>query len=1044
MKLVELSVKRPVTGIMAFICLTILGLFTFSRLELDLLPKLEFPVVAIIATYEGAGPDAVEQLVTRPIEAAMASVENVETVTSTSSQGTSIVLVELAWGTNMDQADQDVRKNLELFALDFLPADVDRPTTFAFDPSLQPVLTLVVNAPGTAEQVRKLAEDDVQPYLERIPGVAAAELMGGSEREIEVRLRPEWLEAYSVSPSQVVNALRAANVVVPGGQLDQGGQRLSISTNAEFKSVEEIGDVVVGNAGGARVHVRDVADVVDSFAEETVVVRANGKSAVMLAVRRQSDANTVDVAARVFEALVKLDKQLPPGVTISPVMDTAKPISMSVANLASSAMTSIALTALILLVFLRSWRTATIVLASIPISMLATFAVMDSQSVTLNIISMAGLSLAVGMLVDNSIVVLENIFSRLQAGERLKDAAIKGTSEMAMPIIASTLTTVAVFAPILFVPGLAGQLFRDMSLTIVISLMCSLLVALTLVPLLASLVISNKGPNAAERMLGKLTGWLDPLADRYAGFLEVVMRHRGKTLLLTLVAFVGIMAMSPLMGVDFMAQTDQGMVNLTLKAAPGTSLDSTRALFARAEKIVSELVPEAEVTVSQFGGGDGFTALFGQNSSSGQLQMRLTPMAERSRSQFEIQDQLLEALASIPGLEVTATAPPGFGGSNLLVKVYGDDLDKAREHGSRLKSALQVAPGASNVTFDLEGGEPEMSIDVDREQSRLLGLSAAEVASTISTYFLGTTATMYREGGEEYDVKVRAPKAVREDLDQLRALPVTTATGQTVPLQTVANIQQSQGLTSIKRENQRRMATVSLDPAEGVALGDLMTSVNAVLAANPAPAGVSVQVAGAAEDIAESFMALAFALLIAVLLVYMVMASQFESLLEPFVILFSIPLAMAGVVLGLVLTGTTFQVTAMIGMILLAGIVVNNGIVLVDVLKIRREEGMDLVQASMEAGRSRLRPILMTTLTTILGMIPMSIESGDGAEMWVPMARAVMGGMVVSSVLTLVVVPVGYVVLAGWVDGRRAKKAAARAANSDHQLDNRPPAQAVG
>ncbi|MFY0526873.1 efflux RND transporter permease subunit [Archangium gephyra] len=1045
MNLTELSVRRPVTGVMVFLCLTILGVFTFSRLKLDMLPDIEFPLVAIITEYPGAGPDSIEQLVTRPIEAAMASVENVEDINSTSQQGTSLVMVKFAWGTNMQTAEQDVRKNLEIFAQDVLPEDVRRSLTFAFDPALQPVVFLTVNAPGTPHSVRTLAEDMVEPYLARIEGVASAEVIGGTKREIQVRLKPEWLEAYGISAQQVVASLRGANVMIPGGMLRQGRQELNISTNAEFQKVEQVREVVVGQKGGQRVHLRDVADVVDTFEEEASVVRADGRHAVMMAVRKQSDANTVQVARRVIKELEGLQKRMPEGVTLVRVFDQGLPITRALSNLSDSAVLSILLTAAVLLAFLRSWRTSSIVLVSIPLSLLATFAVMDFQGVTMNIISMAGLALAVGMLVDNSIVVLENIFTHLGRGKGPKEAAIDGTREMAMPIAASTLTTVAVFAPILFVPGLAGQLFRDMSLTICISLLASLLVALTLVPLMASLMALNAGQNRLERSMARLTAWLDPLSERYARVLGRALRHRGKVLGATLLVFIAIMGLSPLLGVDFMPKTDNGELRFSVKANPGTSLWTTDELFKQVEAIVHEQVPEAEVVVSQFGGGEGFAALFGQNSYTGSVQVRLPPRSERERSQQEIEEALKEHFKGLAGLEVLPQQQGLAGaGGDVVVKVFGDDLMKVRAYGARLKSRLETMPGTANVTFSMEQGQPELKVELDREQIKLLGLAPAEVASTVSTYFLGTTATMFREDGDEYRVFVRAPREVREDLRRLRALPVSTPLGVTVPLETVAGIEQALGPTAIARENQRRLATINLSSAKGVALGTLIQRVNETIAAEGEEPGISTVVAGTAEDLADSFMALGLAFVVAVVLVYMVMASQFESLLEPFVILFSVPLAVAGVVLALVVSKTTMQVTALIGIILLAGVVVNNGIVLIDVLKTRRLEGHDLVLAAMEAGRSRLRPILMTTLTTVLGMVPLAFELGDGAEMWAPMARGVIGGMTVSTLLTLLVIPVAYVSLAGWVDRRRARKAGPVAVVPPVEEELPRPASTVG
>lgn len=1032
MSITELSVRRPVTGVMVFLSLTILGLFTFSRLKLDMLPTLEFPIVAVITQYPGAGPEAVEQLVSRPIEDALGSVQGVEKITSTSNQGTSIVMVEFSWGSDMQTAEQDVRKNLEIFADARLPDDVETPLTFAFDPAMQPVVFLAVNAPGTAETTRKLAEDAVEPYLSRLPGVAAAEVMGGVKRQIQVRLEPQWLEAYRIPAATVVGALRAANVILPGGSVDQAAQELNINTSAEFTSTQQIEDVVVGQRGGVPVLVKDVATVVDGFEEERAIVRANGQSAVLMAIRKQSDANTVQVSNRVMKELGKLEKQLPEGVSLSPLFNQGDPITRAISNLSSTAVMSIILTSLVLLAFLKSWRTSFIVLVSIPLSMLVTFAAMDSQGVTLNIISMAGLALAVGMLVDNSIVVLENIFSHLSNGASAKDAAINGTKEVAMPIVASTLTTVAVFAPVLFVPGLAGQLFLDMSLTICISLLASLLVALTLVPLMASLMLGRQfKPGLTQKLFGLLTFWLDPLTRVYLRLIAVVMRHRVKTVLAAVLVFFLSMATAPLMGVDFMAGSDEGHLQFDVKAAPGTALHATDELFIAVEEVIRREVPEAEVIVSQFGGGEGFAALFGQNSYSGNVQVRLKPRAQRTRSQFELQELVLEKLKVLPGVEVKVMnqgAMMGAGSGDIAVKIFADDLTELTNYGNTLKTRLETLDGLLPPTFSMEQGRPELSIDLDREQIRLLGLSAADVAGTISTYFLGTTATMYRDGGDEYAIFVRAPREVRADLERLRALPIVTPAGLTVPLETVAHIRQALGPTAIARENQQRLGTVSVSAKNKTALGEVVQKVERTIAEMGPVPGIQVVVAGTAEDLQESFAALGIAFLVAVLLVYMVMASQFESLLEPFVILFAVPLALSGVVLALVITQTTVQVTALIGVILLAGVVVNNGIVLIEVLKVKREAGEELVQAAIEAGRARLRPILMTTLTTSLGMLPLAFEIGDGAEMWAPMARAVIGGMTVSTLLTLVVVPVIYVMLAGSVDRRRARRQAKAAA----------------
>ncbi len=1022
MKITEMAVRRPVTGIMAFIGLTILGIVTFGRLQLDMLPELEFPVIAVITTYPGTAPEPIELLVTRPIEEAVGSAQNVENVYSVSSQDFSFVLVEFSWGTDMRRAEEEVRRNIEIYAEDRLPDDATRSLVFAFDPSLQPVSFIALNAPGTPEHVRQLAEDVVEPYLSRVPGVAAAEVMGGARREIQVRLLPEWLEAYEISPQQVVGVLRASNVVIPGGRIEQGRQEMNIATRGELSSIDEIREVVVGQRNGLPVLLHHVAEVIDGFQEQTSVVRADGQSAIMLALRKQSDANTVQVSRRVEREMERIEARMPEGASLQVLFDQALPITRSISNLASTALIAIFLTAAVLLAFLRSWRTSTIVLVSIPLSLLATFTVMDFRGVTLNIISMAGLVLAVGLLVDNSIVVLENIFNHLRRGSDPKKAAVDGTSEMAMPITASTLTSVAVFAPILFVPGLAGQLFRDMSLTIVISLLCSLLVALTLVPLLASLIVGLSSRNRLERLIGYLTAWIDPLSSIYGRFIERALLHKWKVVLVALLVFGSCMALIPRMGIDFLAATDEGFISFRVETGAGTAVGATNEVFRALETLVDELVPEAEIVVSRFGTGEGISALMGQSSSSGVLQIRLPSRRDRDRSQEEIEARLRERFEHLPGVDITTGGHgmAGFGGG-VEIKVFGEDLAEVREYGQLLSSRLETVDGVVETEFSMEMGRPELAVELDRDQLRFLGLTPADVSTTISTYFLGTTATMYRDGEGEHAVVVRAPREVREDLQRLRDLPIVTPMGVTVPLATVANIGSALGATSIRRENQRRLATVTIH-STGVPLGTMIQRVNEVREEVGAPPGITTEVGGAAEDLADSFRSLFLALIVAVLLVYMVMASQFESLLEPFVIIFSVPLAFAGVVLALVITGTTLQVTALIGVILLSGVVVNNAIVLVDVLKRRRREAMDLVAAAAEAGRMRLRPILMTALTTIFGMTPLALEIGDGAEMWAPMGRAVIGGMILSTLLTLIVVPTAYVILAGWADRRRERK----------------------
>lgn len=1006
----ELSIRRGVTTAMVYLCLVGFGVFSVSRLPLNRLPEVDLPVIAVVTTYVGASPQDVETLLTEPIERAVASVENVETVQSTSRQGTSIVLINFTWGTDMDAAEVEVRKNLELFADDFLPDEASRPLTFAFDPSLAPVMFMALDGPMDGYQLRRIATEQVQPYLGRVEGVAAAEVMGGLDREVQVRLHPRWLQANGVSPAEVADALRGANLVVPSGSVDDGTQQLNLQPTSLFSSVDEIREVVVGQRGGRPIRLREVAEVVDTFEEETHVVTADGELAVMLAVRKQSDANTVQVAQAVADALPEIEQRLPDGVSLVPLFDEGEPILRAIRNLAQTGGQAFLLTGLVLLLFLRSWRTSLITVIAIPTSIVVAFVAMDAADVTLNLISMAGLALAIGMLVDNGIVVLEATFQHLEKGTPPAQAALAGAEEMSMPLAASTLTTVVVFMPILLVEGIAGELFRDMVLTICITLLTSLVVALSLVPLMASRMTAGRSSSTFERWLTRATGFLDRLGPVYERALGWALERRKWVLFAVFVAFAGSLALAPLLGQDFLPKADVSEVRVEVTAAPGTALEEMRVRIAQVETTIRDVVPEAEVVTADFGAAEGFGAIFGGTAHKGTLRARLPPPAERTRSQQEIEAELSERFRDIPGLEVEIAAfNLSGGGGDIVVKLFSEDLDELRAFGERLRGKLERVDGVREARFSMLHGAPELSLAYDRERMRLLGIPPGAVASTVAAYYQGIPATTFREGGDEFAVRVRATREARRDLDELRYLPIRTPTGHTVPLGSLVTIGDRLGPTDIERENQRRLAKVVLTGAEGTDLGTLIARVEQQIDAAEVPEGMYVELGGTAEDLRDAFFKLAMALIAALILVYMVMASQFESLIEPFIIMFTVPLAVIGVVLALAVTGTSLQVTALVGVILLGGVVVNNGIVLIDVLKRRCAQGLDVMQAALEAGRTRLRPILMTSLTTILGMVPLALGVGDGAELWAPMARAVVGGMAVSTFLTLFVIPVLYV-----------------------------------
>jgi HAE1 family hydrophobic/amphiphilic exporter-1 len=1032
----SVSVKHGITTLMLYIVAVGFGLFSLSRIGLDMYPDITLPLAGIITTYEGTSPEDMEQLVTRTIEEAAASVKGVSRITSTSKQGASVVLVEFEWGYDVDKGELDLRKALD-FVRDYLPPDAKSPLTFVFNPSMQPIMFLFLSGNYDQAQLRRVADHDISPRLERLEGVAAVDIMGGLQREIQVRVLPERLRAYQISVQQVVQVLRTENLQIPAGNFEQGGQEFVILSEGRFQNVDEIRGLVVGykQAGmvdtplgpqptpAARmvpVYLRDVADVQDTFHEPTRVVRANGQSAVFLSVRKQSGFNTVRASQAVREALPDIQRSFP-NVKFSIYFDQSEFINLSLGNLTTTGYQALAFTFGVLLLFLASIRGSLVVTLSIPISIIATFAVMDQLGLTLNILSMTGLALAIGMLVDNSIVVLENIQRHVENGMEPAAAAIKGAGEVTMAVTASTLTTIAVFAPIPFIPGIAGLLVRDMAWTIIVSLMASLLVAVTLVPLLASWFLARDSELSRKLWYRRwILHAIDVVRDGYAWALVRVLRWRKTSVLVTVALFAVTMWFGMRgLGFDFFPNMDQGMSQATVTAAVGTSLERTDELFKRVEGIASE-IPEVQFVTSDIGTGESFTAIFSKGSYAGTLRIKYTPLRERTRYQTAIEKDLVERLRVVPGLEVSTAHPSITGsGGDIDVEIYGEDLDLARTVGLEVKKILQGIEGISEVTFSLEQGKPEYRVRLDRERMAVLGVSALAVTNTIQAYFQGVVATMYREAGYDYNVLVRAPKDRRLDVRELTQMPVATMGGKQVPLSEVAKIEPSVGPVEVQRKNQQRMVVLSAT-VPGSNLGGVVDKVEAAIQKYTLPPEFTYHVGGTAEDLRDTQRYMTIAFLVAVLLVYMVMASQFESLLEPFIIFFTMPMGAMGVALTFWITGITLSVPAIIGIVILVGVVVNNGIVLVDrANQSHRDEGKPLFESVVEAGRLRFRPVLMTALTTILGMAPLAAEIGEGAETWSPMAKTLIGGLSAATFLTLFIVPALYVMIVGFVERMR-------------------------
>jgi HAE1 family hydrophobic/amphiphilic exporter-1 len=1008
------------------------GLFSLARLNIDLYPKLEFPIIALISQYTGVGPFDMETVVTRPVEETVAAVQNVEKVTSTSAQGLSLVMLEFDWGTDMDQAEIDVRNSLE-FIQDILPEEVSGPLVFAFDPSQQPILYLALSSDlhGQSE-LRQIAEHDLEPRLERIPGVASAFTMGGMRREIKVLVDPARLRAHHLSMQHVSTALQTGNLQLPAGKIDNPRLEFTLQAAGEFSSIEEIENTSVAAWNGTAIRMKDIATVVDGFAEQQQKVWNNGQPAVMVMVMKQSDANTLNVCREVRERFPRLAAELPQGVRINTVVDFSEFINKSISNLGSNALQAIALTFLVLLFFLRNMRSSLIVAASIPISMIVTFAVMDQAGLTLNIISMAGLALAVGMLVDNSIVVLESIFRHRESGEELRTAAQDGTTEVSMAITASTLTTLAVFVPVLFVPGLAGEMFNDMVVTICFSLTVSLLVALTLIPLFASrlLVLKEKLHHGGvwERVGARIGKSLVRMHQIHAGALQWSLHHRKTVVYSNLGIFILSVIILANLGGEFLPRSDSGFVAVAVDRAPGTSLEAMETSMREIDEIIRANVPEAKNTYINFGQGESIMAFFSSRASSeGDVTLGLTNLSKRRRTQFDIEDDLREHFKNLPGLDVRF-ADRGQeamfgGGGDIAVEIFGHDLTRAEALANAILGKVKNIRGVADVETSLREAVPELKINFDRNRIADLGLSTAQISEIIRTSVLGSVVTQYRDLGDEYDVRVQLVEEARRSKEDIDNILIVTPAGKQIPLRAVAEVEYSKAPIEINREGQERMVSVNID-ISGRDLRGVTGDVQQALQQVTVPNDFRVEIGGVAEEQQESFMYLGLAMLAALALVYMVMASQFESLLDPFVILFTIPLSSIGVALALLLTGSNLNVMALIGLIMLVGIVVNNGIVLVDYTNQLRARGKPLFEAIMEAGRVRMRPVLMTALTTIFGMLPLALGLGESGENWAPMARTVMGGLTAATALTLVVVPVIYAIVEMKVEAIRQKRAA--------------------
>lgn len=1034
MLLTKFSLRRQITLVMIYGVIIFFSFFSFSQLKIDFFPDITFPFAGVITSYSGVGPEDIENLITRPIEESVSSVKNIEKVTSQSFKGSSVVMLEFKYGTDMDIAENDIRKNLD-FIRDFLPTDATEPLVFVFDPSMMPISYMTISSPylGPAE-LRKLSEEKIEPLLERVDGVASVQSMGGQQRQINVNINPVLLASYDLSPNDVLQSVQFGSGLQPSGTIETTVKNYNLRVLSEYSSLNQIKNSIITYKNGIPVYVKDVADVVDGFKENTNEVRADFGEGIMLIVMKQSDANTVLTSRKVKEALPDIVSRLPQETKISVMWDQSDFILKSVNNLRNTAIIAFILSFFVIYFFLRNFRGSLIMGISIPVSVIATFAVMYAANLTLNIISMAGLALAIGMLVDNSIVVLENIYRHREAGENRIDAADIGAQEVGLAITVSTLTTVAVFLPVLFVPNITGQLFKDMVLTITFSLLVSLIVAITLVPLMSAKILKveeDKKGNRLARFKFRIGEWLNRMTDKYSTLLHWSLFHKKIVLFSVLGLFVLSIGLATLLGGEFLPKSDQGLINVILESPSGTPIEKTRIYAYNIEDIVQEVIPKEDFeSLSIFFGEREGIGAFGTNSSTIEIFIKLTPLEVRKHSQFELQDFLREKFNNMPGVTYTFQEGGAFSmEKDIEVKIIGFDVAGAKAIANELKSKMEKVKGLVDISLNTKETTPELQVHLNKDLLNHYGLNSLQVAGNISTAIQGRVASQFREMGDEYNIYVRFAKGYRNKKESLEQIELALPVGGRIKLKDVSEIIEENSSPTIFRENQSRFVSVGC-ALSGTDLSTAASEIRKIIAETPIPSDYQVILGGTAEDQQEAFFYLALAFLAAVLMVYMIMASQFESLIDPLIIMFTVPLSIIGVFIFLAITGTSFSVMALVGIVMLVGIAVNNGIVLVDYINQQRKKGMELIEAVEFGARARMRPVLMTALTTILGMVPLAIELGEGAETWSPLARAVIGGLTATTVLTLVVIPVLYVMaehsaekVKNYFRKRRAKKA---------------------
>ncbi|MDT0634576.1 efflux RND transporter permease subunit [Spectribacter hydrogenoxidans] len=1010
MSLPGFAVARPVTTVMITLIAVLLGLVALTRIPVDLLPNIEAPSLNIRVNYRNASPQTVEELITRVVEQAVAATPGLEEMRSVSREGESDVTLSFAWGTDLDAAANDVRDRL-FSEVDDLPDEAERPRLRKFDSADLPIMALGIASPIDPVELRRIIDNRLLYRIQQVAGVASTEIWGGPEREIQVNVDLSQVQALSLSLVDISQALQQANRNLPAGAIEVGQREITLRTPGRLDDLDELRQTMVTTRNGTPVTVADIATVVDTQQRENRLIRINGDAGVRMAVRKQSDANTVDVSRRVLAEVAKLNAEYPQ-LSIRPFFDTAGFIERSIANVSRSLLYGSGLAVLVLLLFLGNPRATLVVATAIPVSLVATFALIFFNGYTINLMTLGGLALGVGLMVDSAIVVLDNILRRREeGGENRIDSGVNGANEIAAAIVASTLTTLAIFIPMLFARELAGQLFRELAIVVAFALICALLVALTLVPMLTARLVSAR-PTPPWPWLGRLIAAIgrgfNRVQDGYRDRLADSLQRPRRILAATALALVGAVMAVPMLGTEFMPASDEGEVRVDLEMPLGTPLEVLDRQTRRAEAIIREEVPELLSMV---------TSVETEGGAETDIQVELPPVSQRDRSSSEVAAALREAVTGLPDTTVRVRVRQPFflrflsgnqsEGENLSIEVRGYDFDVINRLTGQVEGAIKDIPGITDVRLPRTGGEPQRLIDIDRSRAADLGVSVESVGRTVEAAIAGTTAGYFLDQGDEVRILLKLANNRTIPPDAILDLPVPTSDGDTVPLGAVASLTEARGPVQIDREDQQRLNLIYAN-ISGRDLGSVVEDVQTALAGIAVPSNYDIALAGEFEEQVETFREMGINVILALLLVYMVMACLYESLRDPFIVMITVPLALIGVVAMLLLTGTTLNAQSLVGCLMLIGIVVNNAILIVDQANLLQRQGDSPLDAVREAGRRRLRPIMMTAATTILALTPLAIGVGEGSESQAPLARAVIGGLLSSTLITLIVIPVVY------------------------------------